>query len=171
MYCSVSSVRRSCWGAAATYYDYGTRQSKTVHASGDTLNIYGTAISEVFVNGSMNASFYVDSNGGPYLSFDYFEYQAIVAVHYSATVRVDVGYTYGGQSYTVLSHGSPPLNIQQVNSTTIEYQIGTAGTQETWAVLEIDVVSNQFSPPSPAQNYWCGVIADNTGSYVQMTTC
>lgn len=159
---------------AATYYDYGTCQSENVYSAGNTLYPLGDGIyadAQIYSNGSMNSSFYVESNGGPYVEYDHFEYQAYVLVHYSGTLEVDVGYTYGGQVYKVLSKGSPPISTQQINSTTIMYTIGTAGTGSTYALIYIDVASNQFLSPYPALTYWCGVTADSNSSFVQLTSC
>lgn len=95
----------------------------------------------------------IESSGGPYVGYDYIEYDGTIYITGSAVyVLVNVGYTYGGQSYQLIS-GSGSVVVSSVNSTAIEYYIQGVGT---W---EITVDSNQFLSPSSTETFQVSMTA------------
>ena len=130
----------------STYTDYGTCSHKTLNEfvsyGGDSGSISGS--DQTYVNGTMNSDFVIESSGGPYIQYDYIEYSGNITISgISGEVIVDVGYTYGGQSYYfVPGSGKGTVTVTQFNSTAVEYSIQG---ERTWQII---VDSNQFLAPS-----------------------
>ena len=130
----------------AAYTDYGTCQSVQLNAYAKQIysdnNGQTAGLIQTYLNGTMNSDIIIESSGGPYVGYDYIEYDGAVYITGPAGyVIVNVGYTYGRQSYQLVS-GSGSVVVSSVNSTAIEYYIQGVGT---W---EITVDSNQFPSPS-----------------------
>ena len=113
----------------------GTCQSDGFHVYAGYLNLSTKGWQYVYVNGTMNSEYVLIFNG-KYVTYDSFEINGTISLGSPGSVRIDVGYAYGSQSYRLIS-GTGSVTVTQFNSTTIEYSIQGKG------VWEFYVDSNQ----------------------------
>lgn len=143
--------------SGTTYTDYGTCSNITNFSGYDVSvgNYKGENLAtENYMNGTMNSNFVIENSGGPYYQYDYIEYDVFMFTTLgSGTFKVDVGYSYGGQSYKLIK-GSGTVTVTVINSTTVQYSIQGAGG--TWQII---VDSNQFLAPSSPEIFHVAVSA------------
>jgi hypothetical protein len=143
--------------AKATYYDYGTCQSKSLNAVGTVSDAtYGQTTMNIF--GYMNSDYVIENSGGLYIQYDYFEFGGSIYSHPGGgTALINVGYpTNTGDVYYVITNGTNvQVTITLHNSTTISFTVDKGCT------IQLIVDSNQFVPPASFETYTVSLQADS----------
>ena len=106
----------------------------------------------------MNSDYVTESSGGPYIQYDYLEFDGYLYSHPGGgTVLINVGYQTGtGNVYYVILNGTNvQVTISLHNSTTISFTVDKKCT------VQLVVDSNQFLSPDPSQSYTVSLQADS----------
>ena len=136
--------------ARATYYEYGTCQSKNLTAFGAIYYPTGIVATSMYVYGHMNSDFVLENSGGPYIQYDYIEFDGnLYPKPGGGTALINVGYQTGtGNVYYVITNGTNvQVTISLHNSTTISFNVDKVCT------VQLIVDSNQFLAPDASQTY------------------